>query len=32
MKKPPVPFDSFGKENSEFDFEESEYNNVDKNE
>ena len=39
---PPVPVDAFGRmqngglplvnENSEFDFEESEYNNVDKNE
>jgi len=36
---PPVPMDAFGRtgfplvnENSEFDFEESEFNNIDKNE
>ena len=38
-RKPPVPADAFGNgrlplinENSEFDFEESEFNNIDKNE
>lgn len=41
MPPPPVPMDAFGRsqsglplmnENSEFDFEESEFNNIDKNE